>query len=476
MIRHSPKGSTSTLSDKYPGDIGPIKRIRKGEAMSTAPRIMTVLACFMLCLLLLPGAAPAQDSTEPDQAAVFTSEELTQMLAPIALYPDSLIAQILMAATYPLEVVEAERWVRENDGLKGEALDKALLEKTWDVSVKSLCHFPDVIFALSEKLDQTRKLGDAFLAQEDDVMATIQDLRRRAREQGNLESSKQQKVVVEREVISIEPSAPDVVYVPIYNPLYVYGPWWYPAYPPWYWYYPSAYLYPGIYFTFGPPFYFYGGFFSWCWFDWHSHSIRIDYSYTRHYHRDRRFIEGRTPGGHVWKHEQRHRRGVAYRDARTSSRFIGRPDRTPSPGSLRRGYPSGGGRISVPDRGGSPSGRVRGTDSRTRPEERSRSVGRPERSAPPDTRTGSTPRERTRSIQRRDTPFRGVENGSFERRAGERGYQSRSSRQIQGGRSMPDRGGSVGGRTGGGSAPRSSGQGGGGNRYQDSRPGRGAGR
>ena len=114
------------------------------------------------------------------------------MLAPIALYPDSLIAQILMASTYPLEMVEAERWLRQNKELKGDALDDALQEKTWDPSVQSLCHFPDVLFAMSDKLDQTRKLGDAFLSQEDDVMATIQELRRKAEEQGNLKTTKEQ--------------------------------------------------------------------------------------------------------------------------------------------------------------------------------------------------------------------------------------------------------------------------------------------
>ena len=138
----------------------------------------------MIAMLLVPPGTMAQDSGESEQTDRFSKEELTQMLAPIALYPDSLIAEILMASTYPLELVEAERWLRQNKELKGDALNTALQEKTWDPSVKSLCHFPDVLFAMSDKLDQTRKLGDAFLSQEDEVMAVIQELRHRAEQSG----------------------------------------------------------------------------------------------------------------------------------------------------------------------------------------------------------------------------------------------------------------------------------------------------
>jgi hypothetical protein len=116
---------------------------------------------------------------------------------------------------------------------------------------------------MSEKLDQTRKLGDAFLSQEDEVMATLQELRLKATEQGNLKTTETQKVIVEREFIRIEPSDPEVVYVPVYDPLYVYGPWWYPAYPPYYWYYPPGFVVTGGYVGFGPQIFVGGGFFSW---------------------------------------------------------------------------------------------------------------------------------------------------------------------------------------------------------------------
>ena len=195
-----------------------------------------VLSLFMIFLLLAPFEVMSQDSGGTTTSAKFTKEELAQMVAPIALYPDSLVAQILMASTYPLDVVEAERWVKQNPNLKGDKLNDALKQKSWDVSVKSLCHFPDVLSAMSQNLDKTSELGDAFLNQQKDVMDTIQELRAKAQAEGNLKTTKEQQVIVEKEYIYIQPADPQVVYVPTYNPAVVYGPWWYPAYPPYAWY------------------------------------------------------------------------------------------------------------------------------------------------------------------------------------------------------------------------------------------------
>src|SRR5262249_49297782 len=149
---------------------------------------------------------------------------------PIALYPDSLVSQILMASTYPLEVVEADRWVKANKSLQGDALTSALEAQTWDPSVKSLVNFPQVLAMMSEKLDMTQKLGDAMLAQQKDVLDAVQRLRAKAQAQGNLKTTKEQTVVVEQPatteqsmVIKIEPADPQVVYVPSYNPAVVYG-------------------------------------------------------------------------------------------------------------------------------------------------------------------------------------------------------------------------------------------------------------
>jgi hypothetical protein len=165
------------------------------------------------------------------------------------LQPDSLLAQVLMASTYPLEIVEAARWAKANPGLKDKKLEDALQSQSWDPSVKSLTAFPEVLAMMNEQLDWTQKLGDAFLAQQNDVMGAVQVLRNKAKAQGNLESNKQQTVIVEQPpaeqqgattIIKIEPSSPEVVYVPTYNPTVVYGSWPYPSYPP-YSYYPPGY-------------------------------------------------------------------------------------------------------------------------------------------------------------------------------------------------------------------------------------------
>ncbi len=413
------------------------------------------LVLMLIVMIMLPGGLGAQDSGEPVPDDKFSSEELAQMLAPIALYPDSLLAQILMAATYPLEVVEAERWIRQNKDLRGDALDNALQEKTWDPSVKSLCHYPDVLFAMSDRLDQTRTMGDAYLTQQDDVMTTVQELRRRAEEQGNLKTTKEQKVIVEQEVIRIEPADPDVVYLPVYNPVYVYGPWWYPAYPPWYWYYPPGIVVSGGFITFGSPFFIGFDLFSWSWFDWHHHHIFVDFNRTRHFHRrhDRDF------GKHQWQHDPVHRHGVAYRDRRTSERFGQQPAQRRRPDSQVRGYPSLGDRQRTITPGT--------TTDRQRSRERIEQRGT---TAQPSMRTKG---QRVQGAPRTETPFRGVGEGSFERRAGKRGGQSLRSQEMRrptaniqqrqggGGGVQQQRGGSRGNVSQQGGGARGSGQSGG---------------
>ncbi len=206
-----------------------------------------------LATLLLALSPVALLGQEPAPAPTFKAEELEQFVAPIALYPDSLLAQVLMASTYPLEVVEAARWAKDNPSVTGEALEEAMVGQTWDPSVKSLVAFPDVIAMMNEKLDWTQKLGDAFLAQQAEVMDAVQRLRAKAKAEGNLKSSKEQTVTTEAPpadattttttIIKVEPADPQVVYVPTYNPTVVYGTWPYPAYPPYY-YYPPYYA-PG---------------------------------------------------------------------------------------------------------------------------------------------------------------------------------------------------------------------------------------
>ena len=183
----------------------------------------------VLVVMLVPFGAFGQDA---GTAGTISPQELDQMLAPIALYPDSLLAQVLIAATYPDQVTEADRWMKANPNLKGDALNDALDKMNWDLSVKALAPFPQVLDMMAKESAWTQRLGEAFLAQQADVMDAVQKLRQKAEAAGNLKSTEQMKVVTKGEAIEIEPANPEVVYVPRYDPVVVYGPWWYPAYPP----------------------------------------------------------------------------------------------------------------------------------------------------------------------------------------------------------------------------------------------------
>src|SRR5882757_5714746 len=189
-----------------------------------------------------PAAPPAATATQPDQD-LLKPEQLEALVAPIALYPDALLANMLAAATYPLEVVEADRWIKEKKSLKGDALKAEVDKKSWDDSIKALTATPSVLDMMSDKLDWTKSLGDAMLAQQADLMDAIQRLREKARANNKLSSSKQQKVTVKqqesKQVIVIEPTDPNTMYVPYYEPAAVYGAWPYAEYPPYYFGYPS---------------------------------------------------------------------------------------------------------------------------------------------------------------------------------------------------------------------------------------------
>ncbi len=171
-----------------------------------------------------------QQSDETNKT--FSQAELDSMLASIALYPDALLAQVLLASTYPDQVVEADRWLKEHQGLSKDELNAALDKMDWDLSVKALVPFPQVLAKMDEDLDWTSKLGKAFLAQEKDVMDSIQGLRAKAYAKGNLRTTEQQKVIVKGDNYEIEPANPEEVYVPYYDPMAVYGSWWWPGYPP----------------------------------------------------------------------------------------------------------------------------------------------------------------------------------------------------------------------------------------------------
>ena len=280
---------------------------------------------IVFSLILLMAAPPAVFAQDAGGKKVFKQEELDQILAPIALYPDPLLTQVLMASTYPLEIVQADRWAKQNKDMKGDALAKALEAQPWDPSVKSLVNFPQVLTMMSEKLDWTQKLGDAFLAQQKDVMGVIQDLRAKAQAAGNLKTTKEQKVIVEKEVIIIEPASPQVIYVPAYNPTVVYGAWAYPAYPP-YPVYPPGYV-AGAAFVTGVAV---GAAWGYAWghSNWHGGDVDIDVNrnanFNQNINRDKykQQAQAKGQGGQgKWQHDASHRGGVSYRDQGTAQKY-----------------------------------------------------------------------------------------------------------------------------------------------------------
>src|SRR5215467_3538397 len=196
------------------------------------PLLLVLLALPLAAQAQSPASPPAQSAAPPPSQSdqqLLKSEELDALVAPIALYPDTLLAQILMASTYPLEVVQADRWATENKNLKGDQLKTAAEKQSWDDSIKALVATPSVLTMMSSKLDWTQKLGDAVLAQQADVMDAVQRLRTKAQENKKLSSTKEQKVTVStqqnKQYIAIESTNPETVYVPYYEPSVVYGSW-----------------------------------------------------------------------------------------------------------------------------------------------------------------------------------------------------------------------------------------------------------
>ena len=280
-----------------------------------------VTAIMLSIFLFLPPALAAEGDAAGGPAPLGV-EQLEQLVAPIALYPDSLLAQVLMAATYPLEVVSAARWSKENSKLTGKDLDAALQKQSWDASVKSLTAFPQVLRMMNEKLDWTQQLGDTFLAQQKDVMDAVQRLRAKAQAQGTLSSSKEQKVSTQKnadaaEIIVIQPAQPEVVYVPAYNPMTVYGPWPYPTYPPFAWY-PPGYVAAGNLISFGLGVA--AGAALWGDMDWHHNDVNINVNRYESYTHVTAPSNWRDNGGQ-WQHDPQHRKGVPYNNGDVAKRF-----------------------------------------------------------------------------------------------------------------------------------------------------------
>lgn len=271
-----------------------------------------------------PGATPADQGPPPPPLSL---QQLDDLVAPIALYPDTILSQILAASTYPIEVVEAQQWLQQNRSLKGQQLLDAAKQQNWDPSVQALVVFPDVLARLNQDIRWTTDLGNAFLAQQADVMHAVQDMRAKAQANGKLMSTPQETVSTQiqngQSAIVIQPPDPEVVYVPNYNPAYVWGP-------PIYGYYPPL-LYPGIDVGFGfwpgidLGFYFGGGWglwggFGWGWGpNWFGGGLFVNGNFFHRYG----FGDYHPGLGGAWAHNPEHRLGVAYPNRAVAARFGG---------------------------------------------------------------------------------------------------------------------------------------------------------
>jgi hypothetical protein len=299
--------------------------------MKNHPSAVIFLA-FTLAVFTFSGFATAEIVQElgqsPSSAALdlLSTDELNNLVAPIALYPDPLLSQLLVASTYPLEVVEANQWLQRNSNLHGQELIDAAKQQTWDPSVQSLVAVPDALAELTQDIRWTTDLGNAFLAQEADVMKAVQRMRARAQSNGRLSSTPQQIVTTESQgtdkVVKIMPAEPDVIYVPVYDPIYVWGP-------PIYGYYPRLF-YPSYGFGFGVGCslgYFFsdwGGWGNWGWgSNWFNNVIVINNGFFHHHGYYVRPGDN-SRGGKIWAHNPDHRKNVPYKNTDVATRFSGR--------------------------------------------------------------------------------------------------------------------------------------------------------
>jgi hypothetical protein len=416
------------------------------KKMTLFQMVMVLFLCMNLGVP--PGlmAQEAKEETTNQGVPAFRPEEIDQLMAPIALYPDNLLAQVLAASTYPLEIVQAARFVQQNKELKGEKLMAAAKDKDWDPSVKAMLEFSDVLVMMNEKLEWTEKLGNAFLSQQKDVMASVQRLRQKAQESGNLKTTKEQKVIVEEQtkVIVIESASPQVVYVPTYNATVVYGVWPYPAYPP-YPVYPPGYVAATAAFSFaagvaiGAAASGYGG---WgC--GWGNNEVNVNVNkqntFTQNnYNNSQKYQKAQNTKNQNWQHNPEHRKGAKYPNQNTAQKY----------GQQRSG---GGARATTSDARGYGSG----TGQRGSGGPQTSDLSRGGQGA--SDRSGGKPQ--TSNLSRgggRENAMGGAGNGGNERASSNRGQESRSSASRSSGGGSRGSGGS-GSRSSGGGSSRSGG-------------------
>jgi hypothetical protein len=446
-------------------------------------RLSRLITIVLLCAV--PLAALAQTPATAPSQPLLKAEELEQLAAPIALYPDTLLSQLLIAATYPLEVVQADRWATQNKNLKGDQLKTEVDKQAWDDSVKSLAATPSVLTMMSTQLEWTQKLGDAVLAQQADLMDAIQRLRAKAQANNKLTSTKEQTVTVKQEqnkqVIVIQPTNPETIHVPYYNPAVVYGGWPYPAYPPYAWPAPG-YVAAGVVATglaFGAGYalgrwtsggnYWGGG------MNWGNNNVVVN-----------RPVNINNVGNN-WQHNPTHRHGVKYNNADVRQKFattdiqagkgarqdfrgkegqkVLDPDRGRAgdrPGAAERG--TAGDRAGAGARG--QAGDRAGTGDRAKAGDRGQAGKQGAAKQQPARPSGGA--------GQRDTAFSGVQNGQATRAQADRGRQSvqrsADAARVAGGGGGPRAGGGGGGPRvggapgGGGRAGGGGGRGGGGRR------------
>lgn len=287
-------------------------------------------ALLIVVFMGLPALAENVSHSELSHAETkaFEQGEIAQVLAPIALYPDSLLTHILIASTYPIEVIEAHRWATKNPDITGEDAEKQVEAFEWDPSVVALISFPSVLEKMSTELGWTQQLGDAFLQDEERVLATIQTLREQAQHAGNLEKMENVKVIKEKETIIIEPAKKEVVYVPYYDTRVVYGGWHWAHHPPVYWHYPHHHVvhhhhspfhwHTGVHISFN---FFFSSFH---WSNRHvvvHHHHRKPYYHKRHYGYKRSVSHSGYANSKRWHHNPVHRRGAAYKSSTISRKY-----------------------------------------------------------------------------------------------------------------------------------------------------------
>ncbi len=415
------------------------------------------LPLMFLIISLLLNALTVKAETQP-----FSEAQLDQMMAPVALYPDALLAQILMACTYPADVAEAVAWSKNNSNLKGDQAVQAVQNKPWDPSVMSLTAFPQVLDMMGNQPDWVQNVGDAFLADSNAVMDSVQKLRAKAHEAGNLKTTEQQKVIVQQQpsetIIVIEQANPKVVYVPVYNPTVVYGTWWWPHYRPWYYYPPPHYAYGsalmhGVAFGIGV------GITYALWSDFHwGHGHRhghhnIDININKYNNININKINSNR-NDIRWNHNPSHRRAVPYRDAKTRNQYTQRNtgaaqrmdyrgrdlQREQARATLnQRAVNPSEGRQQLQGRSGNSMRRTIGDTSTIKPSNHS------------GNRTiGSTRHDFNRSFGHQDNALRGAGNTRQTQQNIQRGSRSISTMQ----RSHPSHSGGSGGFRGHGGGPR----------------------